>query len=206
MNGPEDVKEHWENRYSERTQIWSGRANHWLEKVAGPLTPGRALDLGCGEGADSVWLAEKGWQVVGVDISETALERAAAAAEQRGVGGRARFVQCDLSADFPDGEFDLVSAHFLQSFVHLDRPRIFRSAAAAVAAGGTLLIVDHAAAPPSADHLHDFVFPTVDDVLGALDIDAHWEQVHAATVERDGVGHDGEPAVLLDNLVVLRRR
>lgn len=201
-----DVKDHWENRYSERPQMWSGRVNHWLEDIAGPLTPGRALDLGCGEGADSVWLAENGWQVVGVDISDTALQRAGRAAGQRGVAERVQFLQCDLSAEFPDGDFDLVSAQFLMSPVHLDRPKIFRSAAAAVAAGGALLIVDHAAPPPWAVNLHDHVFPTVPDVLDSLGVDAQWEQVHAGIVERDSVSPEGEPGVLLDNLIVLRRR
>ncbi|MEZ0338491.1 class I SAM-dependent methyltransferase [Mycobacterium sp. pV006] len=201
-----DVKQHWEDRYSERPQMFSGRVNHWLAEVAGPLPAGRALDLGCGEGADAVWLAERGWQVTGVDVSETALGRARRAATQRGVDDRVRLVPCDLSVDFPGGTFDLVSAHFLQSLVHLDRARIFARAAAAVTPGGTLLIVDHAAAPPWADHAHDIVFPTVGDVLDVVGIDAGWDQVHAGTVERDAVGPDGRSGVLLDNLIVLRRR
>ncbi|MGE2733317.1 SAM-dependent methyltransferase [Mycolicibacterium vaccae] len=201
-----DVKQHWEQRYGERPQMFSGRVNHWVAEVVGPLPAGRALDLGCGEGADTVWLAEHGWQVLGVDISETALQRATAAAEQRGVADRVRFQQCDLSEAFPEGQFDLVSAHFLQSLVHLDRPTIFRAAAAAVAPGGTLLIVDHAAAPSWAPHGHDHVFPTVDEVLAVVGADDRWEQLHAATVERETLTPDGEPAVLLDNLIVLRRR
>ena len=58
--------------------MWSGRVNAHLAKIAGELSPGRALDLGCGEGADAIWLAEKGWTVLGVDISTIALDRARA--------------------------------------------------------------------------------------------------------------------------------
>lgn len=202
-----EVKQHWEDRYAERNQIWSGRVNPWLAEVAGAENPGRALDLGCGEGGDTVWLAEHGWQVVGVDISETALGRAAAAAGERGLTDRVRLVQMDLSEAFPDGTFDLVSAQFLQSMVHLDRERIFAAAARAVAPGGLLVVVDHAAAPPWApQHVHDHVFPSIDEVLGSIDLgDGQWDQVRAATVERQAVGPDGQQGLLEDNLIVLRR-
>lgn len=201
-----EVKQHWEDRYSEREKIWSGRVNPHLATFAEPLNPGRALDLGCGEGGDSLWLAEHGWQVTGVDISDTALSRAVREAAARGVAERVQFVQTDLSASFPEGTFDLISAQFLQSMVHLDRERIFAAAARAVAPGGLLVIVDHGAAPPWAEHIRDHVFPTVEEVVAAIDPgDGQWERVHVGSVERDGVGPDGQAGVLLDNLIVLRR-
>jgi len=201
-----EVKQHWEDRYGERDRIWSGRVNRWLAEVAEPLTPGRALDLGCGEGGDSLWLAEQGWQVTGVDISDTALGRAGAEAGKRGLADRVTLLQIDLSEAFPDGTFDLVSAQFLQSLVHLDRERIFAAAASAVAPGGLLVVVDHGAAPPWAKHIHDHVFPGVDEVLATIDLGkGEWEQVRVAAVEREAVGPDGETGVLLDNLIVLRR-
>lgn len=200
------VKQHWEDRYAARGQIWSGRVNAHLEEVAASLTPGRALDLGCGEGADSLWLADRGWQVLGVDISDTALSRAASEAEARGLTERVRFMQTDLSVRFPEGAFDLVSAQFLQSVVHLDRERIFTAAAAAVVSGGMLIVVDHAAAPPWAQRLHDHVFPTREDVITSVDLDGrHWDRILVGTVERPAVGPDGQAGILLDNLVVLRR-
>ncbi|MCZ0727947.1 class I SAM-dependent methyltransferase [Mycolicibacterium iranicum] len=201
-----EVKQHWEDRYSERDRIWSGKVNRWLAEVATPLAPGRALDLGCGEGGDSLWLAENGWEVVGVDISDTAICRAAEEAARRGLTDRVRLVQMNLSESFPAGRFDLVSAQFLQSMVHLDRERIFASAARAVAPGGLLVVVDHGAAPPWAKHIKDHVFPTVDEVLGTIDLGAgQWEHVRVGTVERDAVGPDGQAGVLIDNLIVLRR-
>lgn len=206
MTTPE-VKQHWEDRYAERDRIWSGRVNRWLAEVAEPLAPGRALDLGCGEGGDTIWLAERGWQVVGVDISETALGRAAEEAAARGLTDRVDLRQMNLSESLPEGAFDLISAQFLQSLVHLDRERIFAAAARAVAPGGVLVVVDHGAAPPWAKHVHDHVFPTVDEVLGTIDLGAgQWERLRAEAVHREAVGPDGQSAVLVDNLIVLRRQ
>jgi len=103
-----DAKAHWEEHYGERDRVWSGRVNARLAEVVSTLEPGRALDLGCGEGGDACWLAERGWTVVAVDISDTALQRAAADADARGLGDRIEFAQQDLSDGFPDGTFDLI--------------------------------------------------------------------------------------------------
>ena len=129
------AQEYWEAHYGERERIWSGRVNAQLPGILAGVAPGRALDLGCGEGGDAVWLAENGWQVTAVDISETAIGRAAAAADARGVRDRIEFERHDLSDTFPEGTFDLISAQFLHSTVRLERPQILRNAADAVAPG-----------------------------------------------------------------------
>lgn len=203
-----DAKEHWEQHYGERDRVWSGRVNVRLAEIASTLPPGTALDLGCGEGGDAMWLAEHGWRVVAVDISEIALQRAAADASARGLGDRIDFQQHDLSESLPDGPFDLVSAHFLHSSVPLDRTAIFTRAAQLVRRGGTLLIVDHNGPPPWASKLHhDHEFPSAGEVLGAMNLpDADWEQIRVGTAERDTTGPDGQPATLVDNVIVLRRR
>ena len=204
----------WEQHYTAKPQVWSGRVNARLAEIAATLPPGRALDLGCGEGADAIWLAEQGWAVVAVDVSDTALARGRAAAQERGVADRIEFCQYDLDSDFPPGQFDLVSAQFLHSPVEKDRPTILRRAVAAVAPGGTLLIVDHAAAPPWATRMHDHVFASAESVLAGLDLDesgdaagggAQWERVQIGRVERIVNGPDGQPAALTDNVVRIRR-
>ena len=154
-----EAQQVWEERYRERQQVWSGRVNVRLAEIVESLTPGRALDLGCGEGADAIWLAEHGWRVTAVDISQIALDRAAAAAAARNLSDAIECQRHELPDSFPGGVYDLVSAQFLHSMVPMDRVRVLRSAAGAVAPGGTLLIVDHAAPPPGAtklDHHHEF--------------------------------------------------
>ena len=203
-----DAKEHWEEHYGERDRVWSGRVNAAFAEIVEPLKPGTALDLGCGEGGDAMWLAERGWQVVAVDISETALQRAAEDADARGVGNRIEFQAHDLSESFPEGAFDLVSAQFLHSTLPLDRTRIFQRAADVIRPGGLLLIVDHGGAPPWASKLHHHhEFPSADEVVAALDLpDAEWERVRVESVEREATGPNGEPGTLVDNVIVLRRR
>jgi SAM-dependent methyltransferase len=203
-----DAKEHWEQHYGERDRVWSGRVNVRLAEVVSTLKAGRALDLGCGEGGDACWLAERGWTVVATDISDTALQRAAAEAEARGLGDRIEFAQHDLSDSFPDGTFDLISAQFLHSMIPLDRPRILRRAAGAVEPGGVLLIVDHAGPPPWASKLdHHHEFPSAEEVIDSLNLDAgEWERVRVESVERQASGPDGQTVTWLDNVIVLCRR
>jgi SAM-dependent methyltransferase len=203
-----DAQEHWEQHYGARERIWSGRVNARLAEVVEPLRPGRALDLGCGEGADALWLASRGWRVVAVDVSHTALQRAAADALYRGLERRIDFQLRDLSDSFPGGTFDLVAAHYLHSPVRLDREHVLRRAAEAVAAGGLLLIVDHGAAPPWASKLaHDHQFPGVDKVVASLNLDDNeWERVRVESVLRSAVGPEGQTGTVTDNVILLRRR
>ncbi|WP_104118758.1 bifunctional 2-polyprenyl-6-hydroxyphenol methylase/3-demethylubiquinol 3-O-methyltransferase UbiG [Arthrobacter sp. B1805] len=141
----EYTQEFWDERYRQRPRIWSGKPNRQLVAGVADLLPGRALDVGCGEGADAAWLASHGWNVLGIDVSDVALARARAHAEELDppVRDRLEWRQVDLlsAPDLPDG-LDLVSIQFM----HLpdpDRSRIFRSLAALVGVGGTLLIVAH---------------------------------------------------------------
>ncbi len=139
----------WEHRYAASTQVWSGRVNAVLADIAATLPAGSALDLGCGEGGDVLWLAAHGWRATGIDISVTAIGRARAAAADAGAdAASARFVAGDLAALDVDETFDLVTASFLHSPVDLPREEILRAAAERVAPGGHLLITSHAAPPP----------------------------------------------------------
>jgi SAM-dependent methyltransferase len=210
MHTPEpdqNAKDYWEAHYGERERIWSGRVNVQLADVVADLPPGRALDLGCGEGGDAVWLAEHGWHVTAVDVSETALARATAEARTRGVLDRIDFQRHDLSDSFPDGTFDLASAQFLHSTVRLERTQVLRNAAGALAPGGLLVIVDHAAPPPFSKKVpHDHPFPSPEEVLADLDLPAAvWDRERVEVVDRDGTDPDGQPFTWQDNVMVLRR-
>jgi SAM-dependent methyltransferase len=203
MTGDEP-RDFWEQLYGERQQVWSGRVNVTLAREVDGLPPGRALDLGCGEGGDALWLAERGWDVVAVDISSTALDRAAAEAARRDL--TVDFRRHDLADGVPPGPFDLVSAQFLQSPVELPREQVLRAAAAEIAPGGLLLVVGHAAQPPWSTHEPDpALMPSAAEVLEALALGADWDALRAADVTREATGPDGQQAELLDSVVLLRR-
>jgi 2-polyprenyl-3-methyl-5-hydroxy-6-metoxy-1,4-benzoquinol methylase len=133
-------KQAWEERYQSRTHVWSGNPNAVLVAEVADLTPGTALDAGSGEGADACWLAERGWQVTGIDLSDTAVERARQHAAEKGLD--VTFEQLDLTVQDVTGSYDLVSAFFLH-FPKVQREQAYSRLAAAVSPGGTLLIVGH---------------------------------------------------------------
>ncbi len=202
---PEDARQFWEDRYSSAERVWSGRVNPRLAEVAAELPAGRALDLGCGEGADALWLAERCWQVVAVDVSATALHRAAEAAAGRNLMERISFQQHDLNESFPDGMFDLVSAQYLHSPAYLERDAVLRLAADRVNPGGVLLIVDHGGPPPWAQH-DGHRFAGIEEVLASLGLDtSRWTRVRTQTAEREIVGPNGEVGNVVDHVMVLRR-
>ncbi|OBH52773.1 bifunctional 2-polyprenyl-6-hydroxyphenol methylase/3-demethylubiquinol 3-O-methyltransferase UbiG [Mycobacterium sp. E2479] len=202
---PDDAQRFWEERYRSAERVWSGQVNPRLAEVAADLPVGRALDLGCGEGADALWLAERGWEVVAVDISTIALQRATEAASARNMLPRIDFQRHDLNETFPEGTFDLVSAQYLHSPARLERDGVLQRAAERVNRGGVLLIVDHGAPPPWAEH-HDHHFAGIDEVLASLHADApYWKRLRTEALEREMVGPNGEVGTMADNLIVLRR-
>lgn len=145
--------EFWDERYREQEQLWSGRPNGVLVTEVAELAPGQALDVGCGEGADALWLAEKGWRVTAVDVSQVALERAAA---QAAGNPAVSWVRADLTASTaPSGGFDLVSVQYFP-LPHQAGDAALRRLLAAVAPGGTVLVVGHDLSEMDAEHDHDF--------------------------------------------------
>ncbi len=205
QNEPDTTQEFWDEKYSSRDQVWSGKVNKALQHFSSDLTPGTALDLGCGEGGDAVWLAKNSWRVVACDVSEIALERARSAAIENDVSDKIDFQHHDFAVSFPEGKFDLVSAHFLQSPVELDRKSIFSRASNAVASGGILLVVDHGAAPPWSDH-KDHVFLSPQETFEDLGFnESDWKVLHCETFERDAIGPDGQEGHLIDNVLMLQK-
>ncbi|MFF4847390.1 SAM-dependent methyltransferase [Streptomyces sp. NPDC001194] len=205
-SGPPAGAEFWDGRYAESDRIWSGEANAMLVREVSGLAPGRALDLGCGEGGDAVWLARRGWTVTGTDISGVALGRAAGHAADAGVADRVSFARHDLTESFPQGEFDLVSACFLHNYGDFPRDAVLRTAAAAVAPGGTLLVVGHAGWAPWQEDREEAHFPTPEEVLAQLEpVTAGWEVLRAEETERVQAKPDGTPGHRTDNVVRVRR-
>lgn len=198
--------EYWEQRYSGSERVWSGRVNATMASVVAELSPGTAIDLGCGEGGDVLWLAEQGWAALGLDISATAVGRARDEAAARGLDG-ASFEAVDLDAWEPEpASVDLVTASFFQSNVALDRIAILRRAMTALRPGGRLVSVSHAA-PPSWAKDHPAKMVSVQDEAAQLGGHAdEWEVEQADERPRAAVAPDGTPGEHLDAVLVLRRR
>ena len=134
----------WEERYSGDEKIWSGHPNAQLVAEVSGLTPGTALDVGCGEGGDVIWLAQQGWTVTGADFSANGLARAAQHADDAGVADRTDWWQVDARTFAADGRsFDLVTTHFLHP-PDGGMVAVTGRLAEAVAPGGHLLVVGHA--------------------------------------------------------------
>ncbi|WP_349826604.1 class I SAM-dependent methyltransferase [Brevibacterium litoralis] len=226
----QDPRDFWEDMYSSRGAVWSGKVNAVLEDVVGDLYSGNALDLGCGEGGDVLWLARRGWKAVGIDISTVAVDRARLAAMEAGVSpDRAEFVAGDLDGWEDPRTFDLVTASFLQSPVALARAEILRAGARRVAPGGHLLVVAHAELPPWSAHAHDHEderdhadehdhaghghgeepatqLPTPESEREDLALDeTEWTTVIAELRDRTATGPDGQQATLRDSVVLVRR-
>jgi SAM-dependent methyltransferase len=204
------AEQYWEERYRDGGRIWSGQPNALLVREVASLPPGTALDLGCGEGADAVWLAARGWQVTAVDVSATALRRGSEHAQDAGVAERIRWERHDLSRSFPGGSFDLVSAQFLHSPVAAEgeREAVLRRAAAAVAPGGVLLVAGHAGWPSwqREDPPFDYHFPTTGEVLEVLDLDpGRWRVQLEELVEREVPDPEGRPGRREDNVLRIER-
>ncbi|MGH3786728.1 MAG: class I SAM-dependent methyltransferase [Pseudonocardiaceae bacterium] len=204
-----DAQQYWESFYQDQDPVWSGRPNPLLVREVTALTPGTALDLGCGEGADAIWLARQGWRVTAVDVSATVLERAAAYAVEAGIVDGIRWAKHDLSQSFPDGFFDLVSVQFFHSPVASagEREKTLRRAAEAVAPAGLLLIVGHAGwpswlhSPPTNVHL-----PTTAEVLDSLGLDlGRWRVELQEVVEHELLGPEGRRGRRQDNVLRVRR-
>ncbi|MCX6395722.1 MAG: class I SAM-dependent methyltransferase [Propionibacteriales bacterium] len=194
----------WDTRYAESDRLWSGNPNPRLVEQVADLAPGTALDVGAGEGADAVWLAQRGWQVTALDVSGVALARAEQHAREAGV--TITTAQHDLLGGGPlPGSYDLVSAQFWHP--PLDRFADFRDIiGAAVRPGGTLLVVGHhpdsLAGQPDTHGHGAFLF--VPEKVAALFEGDGWEVQVCDSPTRPTNRPEG-PAVLTDSVVRIRR-
>jgi SAM-dependent methyltransferase len=138
-------RQKWNERYAAQPVLWTVDPSPFLGGELGDRPPGRALDLGAGEGRTTLWLAERGWQVTAVDFSDVGLERGRQRVEALGVPGAVEWVCADLMEYEPAGGthgYDLV----LLMFVHLpppDRRRLLRQCAATLNPGGTVLVAGY---------------------------------------------------------------
>ena len=190
----------WDQRYADSEFLWTVHPNRFLLEEAAALPSGRALDLACGEGRNAVWLAQRGWQVTGVDFSAVAIEKARMLATERGL--YPQWIVADLLEYQPAKRaFELVLVLYLQLPAE-QRRQIVRRAADAVAPAGMLLIVAHDS--ENIEHGHGgpqdpAVLYTAQDVVA--DLDGSGLRIERADrVQRSVQTPDGQ-RVALDALV-----
>lgn len=200
----------WDHRYGDEP-LWSGNPNGSFVAEASTLPPGRALDVGAGEGGDAFWLAERGWDVTASDISVTVLDRLAAEAARRGLQIECRHADANALDAFDAGAFDLVSAQYA-SIPRTADDRGVRNLLDAVKPGGTLLVVGHdldATRTPvdtsSESRAFDGdAFVRVSDVLAAIAGSPMWDvEVHEKRPRPPGAA---SAAIHVDDIVLRARR
>jgi len=155
----ETMQARWDERYRTQGYVWGLEPNVFVAELTEDLPPGTALDLGCGQGRNAIWLARRGHEVTGIDLSPVAIEQARRLAAEAGVD--VEFHAEDLTGWDPgDRRWDLVVLSYLQ-LPEAARRRVHAMAAKAVAPGGRLVLVAH-----HLDNLeHGIGGPPLPDVL-----------------------------------------
>lgn len=195
----------WDERYRGESDenMWSGEPNGALVAEVSSLRPGKAVDLGCGEGADAIWLATRGWEVTGVDISKVALERARKAADAAGV--EVEWISGDFVGHPPStGAYDLVTTHY-PALLRANADEAVEAVLAGVAPGGTLLFVTHLITDPEAVRSHGFEpddYVDIHDVVRRLG-DGWTVEVHETRSRESGFSEQSPHA---DDVVLRARR
>ncbi|MGW9367143.1 class I SAM-dependent methyltransferase [Streptomyces albidoflavus] len=207
MSTTTDAVAFWDGVHAARPAVGGPQPNARLTEMVTGLPPGDALDLGCGDGGDALWLAGQGWQVTATDISAVAVERIAALSRSHRRGDRITAVQHDLHRSFPPGRFDLIVAHYLHTPCDLDRVSALRSAARALRPGGRLLVVDHgSAAPWSWNQDADTRYPSPREVAADIDLALEtWTVERADVLRRVATGPGGRTAEVTDHVLLVRR-
>lgn len=202
-----DAQTFWDDVHRRRDRDRPGAPHVHLEDRLAAVPPGRALELGCGDGADAIWLAKRGWQVMAVDISPVILEFGAEQAKRAGVAEQIDWQPADLAEWSPDGSYDLVCSFFLHTPEGLDRVDAFSRAAVRLRPGGTLLLVGHLTLAPWAWDPDDTSgLQGAKALAGALSLDpATWRTLLAEDRSRTVHHSDGRRAEVVDAVLHVER-
>jgi SAM-dependent methyltransferase len=198
----------WDRRYADSELVWSSRPNQFVESELADLSPGRAIDVAAGEGRNSIWLAERDWQVTAVDFSQAGLDkgRALQARHERGQELKIDWVCADALTYEPEGSFDLAVLAYLQ-LPAAQRRAAVRRAFGWLRDGGTLLVVAHDSTnltEGTGGPQYPEVLYTSEDVLADLEGE-RFEVLRAERVAREvpppDDSLDGTPRPAYDALV-----
>lgn len=125
------TQDRWNELYADGRDFI--RMNKFLLKDLLFVKSGKALDIGCGTGQMAKLLVDLGFDVLGVDLAEEAVNKARSRVPE------AQFNVQDIEQDFPDGEYDLITCKLVFAFLE-DKQKFFRNVAHHLNPGGQLLI------------------------------------------------------------------
>ncbi len=159
-----DTPELWNEIWADIEDCGSG-SNEILVDQVESLTPGRALEYGCGTGSNAVWLAKQGWQVTAVDYSGVAIEKGKRMAAEQALN--VDFIVADASTYQPQGQYELITCFYIQLFPE-QRAKMLANSSKALAPGGTFLFVSHdRSGPPSGWSVEDLLSLTTPEEIVA---------------------------------------
>lgn len=195
-----EAERFWDDVYR-RGPAEGGKPHPYLVEALNGAEAGTALDLGCGDGANAIWLASNGWTVTGVDISQVALDKAAARAARAGVDSRVHWERADVRDWSRREAFDLVAELFVHTASDVDRSSIRARAAECVRPGGTLLVIAHYTLAPWVRNPNTSGLPSAGEIVADLALsEPEWTIRRADQIPRL-VRHQGIEATVLDAVV-----
>ncbi len=202
-----EPREFWDGVHGRRHESGPGRPHPYLVEHWRSANPASALDLGCGSGANAIWLASRGWTVTGIDVSGVALEHAAEHAEQAGVATRVAWVRADLETWTTPETFDLVTAFFVHSPLELDSAAVLARAADRVSPGGALLVIGHYTLPPWAwDPAAADDLPRAAELATVLELrEPGWRVRRAEEIDRKVTSENGSSSSVADAVLHAER-
>jgi SAM-dependent methyltransferase len=197
-------KDYWDKHYRKIDEKSDQQlVSPHLFSAVSELAPSVALDAGCGEGADALWLAKTGWKVTAVDISSAVLEKAKGFAEE--AGAAINFQSVDLTSWVPEhNHYDLVTSHYVHT---TDNQSFVKKLGSAVKVGGTLLIVGHQPSDNTheADHHARGSHTTAEEIASYFDGD-DWEVKVAEPRTISKTAPNGKSVLLNDSVFIARKK
>ena len=161
-SGFDDSRQFWDKRFASEDYVFGTAPNVFLASQNQWFKPGvRVLDLACGEGRNAVWLAQQGCEVVAIDISPVAIEKARRLAAERGV--HVEFELVDVRDwRWPPNAFDAVVSIFIQFAAPAERAQLFAGFVTTLRPNGVLVLQGYTpkqlqyktGGPPQAEHMY----------------------------------------------------
>ena len=154
----------WNEYYKNTNSPWTKPDAGFVAEVA-HLPPGSALELGCGEGADSIWLAKRNWEVTAVDFAPAAIENLTQAAQTQGVNVKG--IVADVTTYQSDKKYDLV----FMCYIHLlrdKRHQMLNCATELLTPGGILVYIGIAQSSAADSDIPAEFLATPGEIVAAL--------------------------------------